>query len=154
MMTQEKSAHVRWMIRRDMKEVLEIEAASFDECWEENDFLNVLRQPHVIGMSLELDEKVVGYIIYELHKKHLSIMNLAISPEHRRRKFGTQLVSKIKNKLATDARHAVFLKLRESNLVAQLFFKSQGFKAYKVMNDYYENNGEAAYCFQYKLKVE
>ena len=36
--------HIRWMIRRDMAEVLQTEQASFDFAWTEEDFLRCLRQ--------------------------------------------------------------------------------------------------------------
>jgi len=35
---------IRWLIRRDMTEVLEIENASFEYTWNEEDFLHCLRQ--------------------------------------------------------------------------------------------------------------
>ena len=36
--------HIRWMIRRDMPEVLEAEQQSFDYSWTEEDFLRCLPQ--------------------------------------------------------------------------------------------------------------
>ena len=41
--------HIRWMIRRDMPEVLAIEAASFEFPWLEDDFIRCLRQRNCIG---------------------------------------------------------------------------------------------------------
>ena len=41
--------HIRWMIRRDMPEVLAIEHASFEYPWCEEEFLRVLRQRNCIG---------------------------------------------------------------------------------------------------------
>ena len=40
----EIAVHIRWMIRRDMPEVLQIEAASFEFPWLEDDFIRCLRQ--------------------------------------------------------------------------------------------------------------
>ena len=53
--------HIRWMIRRDMPEVLAIEHASFEFPWCEEEFLRVLRQRNCIGMVAEYGERVVGY---------------------------------------------------------------------------------------------
>ncbi len=36
--------HIRWMIRRDMAAVLEIENQSFEYAWSEDDFIRCLRQ--------------------------------------------------------------------------------------------------------------
>ena len=73
--------HIRWMIRRDMPEVLHAEATSFEFAWTEEDFLRCLRQRNCIGMVAEHGEKVVGFMIYELHKTKLHILNFAV---HRR----------------------------------------------------------------------
>ena len=42
--------HIRWMIRRDMPEVLQTEQESFEHSWTEEDFLRCLRQRNCIGM--------------------------------------------------------------------------------------------------------
>jgi ribosomal-protein-alanine N-acetyltransferase len=41
--------------------------------------------------------------------------------------------------------------VRETNLTAQLFFRSQGFKAVRVLRSYYEDSGEDAFLMQYRL---
>ena len=64
------------MIRRDMPEVLDIEHASFEFPWSEEDFIRCLRQRNCIGMVAEHGERVVGFMIYELHKTKLHILEL------------------------------------------------------------------------------
>src|SRR5271168_1726673 len=76
--------HIRWMIRRDMPEVLAIEHASFEFPWCEEEFLRVLRQRNCIGMVAEYGERVVGFMIYELHKNKLHVLDFATHPEFRR----------------------------------------------------------------------
>src|SRR4029077_14056264 len=75
--------HIRWMIRRDMPEVLQTEQSSFEFAWTEEDFLRCLRQRNCIGMVAEQGEKVVGFMIYELHKMKLHILNFAVYPSCR-----------------------------------------------------------------------
>src|SRR3989344_7006679 len=60
--------YVRWMIRRDMPEVLDIEQQCFEFPWDEEDFIRCLRQRNCIGMVSQDEEKVKGFMIYELHK--------------------------------------------------------------------------------------
>ena len=55
----EANVHIRWMIRRDMSEVLEIEKSSFEFPWSEEDFIRCLRQRNCIGMVAEFDDRVV-----------------------------------------------------------------------------------------------
>src|ERR1700676_2718981 len=115
--------HIRWMIRRDMPEVLQIEQDSFDYSWTEEDFLRCLRQRNCIGMVAEHGEKVVGFMIYELHKSKLHILNFAVHPGWRRLEVRAQMVGKLVSKLSSHRRTRITLEVRETNLAAQLFFR-------------------------------
>jgi ribosomal-protein-alanine N-acetyltransferase len=141
--------HIRWMIRRDMPEVLQTEQESFEFSWTEEDFLRCLRQRNCIGMVAEQGEKVVGFMIYELHKSKLHILNFAVHPACRRGGVGAQMVAKLISKLSNHRRTRITLAVRERNLPAQLFFRSQGFRAVRVLRAYYEDSGEDAFLMQY-----
>ena len=143
--------HIRWMIRRDMPEVLQAEQLSFEYAWNEEDFLRCLRQRNCIGMVAEQGEKVVGFMIYELHKSKLHILNFAVHPGYRRAGVGAQMVAKLISKLSSHRRTRITLEVRETNLPAQLFFRSQNFKAVRVLRAYYEDSGEDAFLMQYRL---
>ena len=143
--------HIRWMIRRDMPEVLQAEQESFEYAWTEEDFLRCLRQRNCIGMVAEQGEKVVGFMIYELHKAKLHILNFAVSPACRRAGVGAQMVAKLISKLSSHRRTRITLEVRETNLPAQLFFRAQGFRAMRVLRAYYEDSREDAYLMEYAL---
>src|SRR5215472_4764655 len=143
--------HIRWMIRRDMPEVLQTEQESFEYSWNEEDFLRCLRQRNCIGMVAEQGEKVVGFMIYELHKAKLHILNFAVHPQFRRAGIGAQMVAKLISKLSSHRRTRITLEVRETNLPAQLFFRSQGFRAVRVLRNFYEDSGEDAFLMQYRL---
>ena len=143
--------HIRWMIRRDMPEVLQTEQESFEFSWSEEDFLRCLRQRNCIGMVAERGEKVVGFMIYELHKAKLHILNFAVHPLCRRVGVGGQMVTKLISKLSSHRRTRITLEVRETNLGAQLFFRAQGFRALRVLRAYYEDSGEDAFLMQYHL---
>ena len=141
--------HIRWMIRRDMPEVLAIEHASFDFPWCEEEFLRVLRQRNCIGMVAEVGEQVVGFMIYELHKNRLHVLDFATHPDFRRQGIGQQMVAKLVGKLSSHRRTRIVLHVRESNLESQFFFRSQGFRATEVIREHYGDTGEDAYLLQY-----
>ncbi len=143
--------HIRWMIRRDMPEVLAIEHASYDFPWCEEEFLRVLRQRNCIGMVAEHGENVLGFMIYELHKSKLQVLNLAVSPEHRRSGIGRQMVAKLVGKLSNHRRTRIVLQVRETNLPAQLFYRTLGFRASDVVRSYYDDTDEDAFVLQYLL---
>lgn len=141
--------HIRWMIRRDMPEVLAIEHASADFPWCEEEFLRVLRQRNCIGMVAEHGERVVGFMIYELHKSKLQVLNFAVHPEVRRQGVGRQMVGKLVGKLSSQRRTRIVLTVRESNLASQLFYRVQGFRATEVVRDHFEDTAEDGYVMQY-----
>jgi len=152
--TQQVRVHIRWMIRRDMPEVLDIERESFEFPWSEEDFVRCLRQRNCIGMVAEHDDRVVGYMIYELHKTRLHILNFSVSRSMRRLNVGAQMVDKLISKLSSQRRSRITLEVRETNLEAQLFFRESGFRAVSVLRSYYEDTPEDAYLMQYRYRPE
>ena len=142
--------HIRWMIRRDMPEVLNIESQAFEFPWSEEDFVRCLRQRNCIGMVAEHNERVVGFMIYELHKNRLHILNFAVGQAFRRKGIGTQMIRKLIGKLSPQRRSRIMLEVRETNLSAQLFFRDVGFRAISLLRDFYEDTTEDAYLMQYR----
>jgi len=151
---QEIRVHIRWMIRRDMPEVLDIERSSFEFPWAEEDFIRCLRQRNCIGMVAEHDDRVVGFMIYELHKNRIHVLNFAVAPDAQRSGVGSQMIAKLIAKLSAQRRSRIVLEVRETNLAAQLFFRENGFRAVSVLRAYYEDTPEDAYMMQYRYRAE
>ncbi|OHB73322.1 MAG: ribosomal-protein-alanine N-acetyltransferase [Planctomycetes bacterium RBG_13_63_9] len=151
---QEVRVHIRWMIRRDMPEVLDIESQSFEFPWLEEDFIRCLRQRNCIGMVAEYEDRVVGFMIYELHKSRIHVLNFAVADDCRRRGVGSQMVAKLIAKLSSQRRNRIVLEVRETNLPAQVFFRENGFRAVSVLRAYYEDTPEDAYLMQYRYRTE
>ncbi len=151
---QHTSVHIRWMIRRDMSEVLQIENRCFEFPWFEEDFIRCLRQRNCIGMVAEHEDRVVGFMIYELHKTRLHILNFAVHPDVQRMGVGSQMIAKLVSKLSFQRRTRVLLEVRETNLDAQLFFRNNGFRATSVLREYYDDTPEDAYVMEYRYQPE
>ena len=151
---QEIRVHIRWMIRRDMPEVLDVERECFEFPWLEEDFIRCLRQRNCIGMVAEYEDRVVGFMIYELHKNRIHVLNFAVAADSRRCGVGTQMVAKLIAKLSSQRRSRILLEVRETNLSAQLFFRDNGFRAVSVLRAYYEDTPEDAYLMQYRYRAE
>lgn len=141
--------HVRWMIRRDMREVLGVEQEAFEFPWSDEDFTRCLRQRNCIGMVAESGESVVAFMIYELHRSRLHVLNFAVARSHRRLGIGTRMMEKLIGKLTPERRNRLVLEVRETNLPAQLFFRSLGFRAISVLKDFYQDTTEDAYLMHY-----
>ncbi len=143
---------IRWMIRRDMLEVLAIESFCFLEPWSEEDFYRCLRQRNCIGMVAEHDQRISGFMIYELHRDRLQVLNFAVHPACWRRRIGQGMANKLKEKLVGGRRKHIALEIRESNLHAQLFFRAMGFQATEILRDFYQNTNEDAYRFEFPAR--
>jgi len=130
---------VRWMIARDMPAVLRIEREAFEYPWSEDDFAHCMLRRSTIGMVAESEaETVVAYLLYELHGKQIDLLNLAVAAPLRRHGIGSQLVAQVLPKLSRGRRSRLVVHVRERNLAAQLFFRSQGFLATDVLRGYYQ----------------
>lgn len=143
---------LRWMIRRDMEEVLEIERRCFDNPWNLDDFLHALRHRNVIGMVAESDNVIRGFMIYSLQKHSITLANIAVPPELHRCGIGRILVDKLVGKLTKQRRNRINAFVRDKNLSAQQFFRSIGFRAIGIERDCFEDmegNPEDAYEFVY-----
>lgn len=137
------SVHIRWMIRRDMPEVMAIENSSFEYPWDEEDFIECLRQRNCIGMVAEHNEIVVGYIIYELYSSKIRLLNVAVHTNYRFKGIGKSVIEKIVSKLSPQRRLEIETEVRESNLDAQLFLKKMKFKATKILSEFFDNTENA-----------
>jgi [ribosomal protein S18]-alanine N-acetyltransferase len=151
---QEVRVHIRWMIRRDMPEILATEREGFEFPWLEDDFIRCLRQRNCIGMVAEHEDRVVGFMIYELQKCRIHVLNFAVAGEFRRRGVGSQMIAKLAAKLSAQRRNRIMLSVRETNLAAQLFFRENGFRAVSVLRDYYADTPEDAYLMQFRYRAE
>lgn len=142
----------RWMLLKDFPEVIQIEQESFEFAWTKEDFLNCLRNRNVVGYIVgDTAGRIVGYMMYELLKSEVHILNFAVAPWFRRLGAGQSMIQKLISKLPQQRRDTITLEVRESNLDAQLFFKSCGFRSYGISHEHYKTNGEDAYQFVYEL---
>jgi ribosomal-protein-alanine N-acetyltransferase len=145
------------MIRRDLAEVLAIESASFDYPWSEDEFLGLLRTRNIIGMSAEHADfingryPIIGYMLYQLEKTSITVLNFAVHPQYRHQGVGRQMVAKLISKLSAHRRTTLTLQVRETNLDAQLFWHCQGFFATEVVREAYET-GEDGIRFEYAYR--
>lgn len=144
--------HIRSMIRRDMPEILAIDAESFEHPWTEEDFIRCQHQRNCNCAVAEYEEQVVGYMLYEVHKARIHVLNFAVSPACRRRGVGAQMVGKLLSKLTPNGRRRIRLEISGANLEAQLFFQTHGFRAVRVLHGHYgQRSDEDAYVLEYRL---
>jgi len=138
-----------WMRRCHLPQVLEIEALAFDDPWTEADFIKALQQRYCIGMVAKAGEQVVGFMVYELGKASIRILNFAAAIE--RHGVGRAMVEELKKKLSIHWRRRLTLDIRESNLNGQKFWQAMDFQATTILHRFF-SNGEDAYHMVFSLK--
>ncbi len=148
------TACIRWMIRRDMPEILEIENASFDHPWDEEKFLKYLRLRNCIGMVIEHSDKVLGFMVYEIYKTYLRIYRLAVHPSFRREGLGLKLVERLKEKLSSQRRDRLVVTVRESNLAGQMFLRAQKLRCTGTERGVFQDADEDGFTMVYSLLAD
>ena len=152
------NTHIRWMIRRDMPEVLEIEAASFEFPWDEEEFVRHLRERNCIGMVAEVEPnpesiEVVAFMVYEIKPLVLDLLSFAVHPDFRRQGLGQQMMQKLISKVDSPyhrKRHVIETHVRESNLPALKFFRSVGFRSAGIFPGFFDHTTDDAYRLRYQ----
>ena len=150
----EITVHVRWMVRRDFAQVLEIEETCFEFPWTEEEFRQCLQERNCLGMVAEYEGRVVGYVIYETPKSRIFVTNIAVHPEFQRHGIARQMIQKLVSKMIYQQRHKIAITIRETNLPALCCFRALGFKAVTVLKNFYEEQNEDTYVLQYRLGKE
>ena len=145
---------VRWLVRRDFSQVQAIEKMCFEFPWTSEEFLQCLHQPNCLGMVAQHEERVVGFVVYEMPKNRILITNIAVDPEFQRHGIARQMIQKIVSKMIYQQRHKVAIAIRETNLPALLCFRALGFRAATVLKNFYEEMDEDTYVLQYRLGKE
>jgi ribosomal-protein-alanine N-acetyltransferase len=125
----------------DLEAVAAIQQASPGAArWNVADYLDQDFRVAMVG------NRIAGFLVARaLAADEREILNLAVAPEFRGKGVARALLDQ-----AFEAfRGSVFLEVRESNLVAQEFYKSLGFKELSRRKGYYESPPETAIVMKF-----
>lgn len=126
-MTGAEAVKIRWLIRKDIARVLEIdEELGIPDQREE--YIETLRQRNGIGIVAEIDGLVVGYAIYMLHKRSIEIVYFAVCRMHSGRGVGRRLIEYLAAKLPIQKRDHLTVSVNEYNVEMQVFLRAVGFQ--------------------------
>lgn len=125
--------HVRWMIRRDLPEVLNSEMVSTADPWTEDEILRELRSRHTIGMVSEYRDNVVGHMIYRLERCSIVTLRFVVDRDFRRMGVGTALMTKLIGKLSPDRRCQLVVPCSEWCTDLHHFLLAMGLRATAVI---------------------
>jgi ribosomal-protein-alanine N-acetyltransferase len=131
---------------RDLNAIETIERASYPTPWSRSMFAGELAKPSSISLGAFHPEtrELLGYLIISRYVDAWHVMNVAVAPEHRRRKIATFLLEQLFEQTAGEGRRGYTLEVRVSNDIAIRLYERAGFKPRGVRRGYYTDNREDA----------
>jgi len=99
-------------------------------------------------------DRVVGYLVARHVADEGEILNVGVSPVHRRRGTGRALVTEGLSRLEALGARSVFLEVRESNLAARALYQSFGFADVARRANYYRRPVEDAIILRAAISAE
>ena len=133
------------MIRRasehDVGGITAIENRVFRHPWNKNQIQQELKQENGKLVYVEIEKKIMGYIMVRVVKNEAQILNIAIDLPFQHRGYGKKLLQHTLHELGTQTN--VFLEVRESNLPAIKLYSDFNFEEFGVREHCY-SDGESA----------
>ena len=136
------AAPVRKLVYADLPAVLAIERRSFQTPWSLAMFVLELSKPGGICLASEVEEGIIGYLVCSRYADVWHLMNVAVTPERRRRGTASELMGRLFELAGAEAR--ITLEVRKSNHGAIEMYEGFGFRPAGHRRRYYYDNGEDA----------
>lgn len=123
-------------------EVFNINMLSLPNPWSKDSLIKELENKLGVYVVAVNKDMVIGFggmwiILDEAH-----ITNIAVHPDHRRKKAATLILKELINIAKEKNVEAMTLEVRKSNIKAQNLYKKFGFLVEGVRKGYYEDNKE------------
>jgi [ribosomal protein S18]-alanine N-acetyltransferase len=131
---------------RDLNAIERIERESYPTPWSRSMFAGELAKPSSISLGAFDPENgdLLGYLIISRYVDAWHVMNLAVAPDHRRRRIATTLLEHLFELTSGQGRRGFTLEVRISNEVAIKLYGQAGFKPRGIRRGYYTDNREDA----------
>ncbi len=137
---------IRRLELRDLNAIERIERDSYRTPWSRSMFAGELAKPSSLSLGAFDPESaaLLGYLIISRYVDAWHVMNLAVAPDHRRRRIAANLLDRLFELTAGEDRRGYTLEVRVSNDVAIRLYEQAGFRARGIRRGYYTDNREDA----------
>jgi [ribosomal protein S18]-alanine N-acetyltransferase len=135
---------IRALTLGDLNAIEDIEHNSYDTPWSRSMFAGELAKPASLCLGGFEGEQLAGYLIVSRYVDAWHIMNIAVSPDFRRRGIATALLQRLFELTDDRSRRGYTLEVRVSNDGAISLYERLGFTARGIRRGYYTDNREDA----------
>jgi ribosomal protein S18 acetylase RimI-like enzyme len=135
---------IRWALDKDLSSCAKLDIDD-KYGWEISDFKKFKKADDNISLIAELGNQIVGYAMVSLLGDRIKVAKLTVCELLRRKTIGSQLIDRMKYGFLKKQRTCIFTEVDEYNVIAQLFFQFNGFRANEIKNDC----GAQIYLMQY-----
>lgn len=132
------------MTHDHVPQIAQLEKECFSDPWSVSSIATELDNRLSYWLVAVENGTVLGYIGSQTVLGETDIMNLAVSPDARRRGIGRALLLRLMTDLKNGGNRCVSLEVRESNEVAKALYASLGFVQVGLRPNYYRNPKEGA----------
>ncbi len=152
---------IRRMRPDDLEEVMVIERAAFRHPWSpelfrrelEHDWSTILVAVEPLTSAQgKGTERILAFLIYWLVHDEVHVLNVAVSPEHRRKGVARLLMAETEKKAHQAGAALMTLEVRRSNQAALDLYREFDYRAVGVRPNYYVDEGEDAIVMVKELK--
>lgn len=139
--------HFREATPEDLPLLLALEETAFDEPWPAGAFAQELELPQAavwLAFDDEGADEAIGYADFWVVADEISLLNIAVRPDRRRRGLGRRLLEIVERVGRERGGEHVFLEVRASNAAGLALYRSRGYEQVGIRKGYYQSTGEDA----------
>lgn len=147
---------IREMRESDIDRIMVIEKRSFLSPWTKRIFRETISFPLSFNIVIvkKVDNTVVGYANFYVVGNEVQVLNIAVSPESRKKGYGARLLSHAVGTLSARGAEDFFLEVRPSNADAIRLYEGLGFRKTGIRKKYYPETNEDAIVMHLKVERE
>ena len=129
----------RYAEEKDVVDILALDDNNFSNNYDEKFYLDYIKNKRVI---VAIDNKVVGYIIFNMIFDETEIYKIVVSEYCRKKQIAYKIMEFFIEELKKCDVKKIFLEVRKSNIPAINLYKKCNFVEIREIFDYYDNPKE------------
>ena len=144
---------IKRMNTQHVSQVAALEQICFSAPWSEKSIAGELDNPLSLWLVWEEEDTVLGYVGSQTVLGETDMMNVAVSPDARRRGIAEKLILELVEQLKKRDSHCLTLEVRASNAPAIALYEKLQFTQVGRRPNYYRNPKEDALILRKEWRI-